>query len=104
LQAAEGSLIDKARRYAASFGEDLEDVMRMALRLLGDPRSEDTSCEAVWRDPAQHNLGALTDSLIKLQSLGVPQAALWALYGATPQQIEAWRAMPAAVPSPVPTP
>ncbi len=95
LQAAESSLVGTARRFCVAFGESYEEIVRLALSLLGDPRALDQSAEAIWRDPAQHNVGALTDSLMKLQALGVPREALWGIYGATPQQIEAWsRASP----------
>jgi hypothetical protein len=76
-----------------------EEVVRLALVLLDDPRGLDTSCEVIYADPANHSISALTDSLIKLQSLGVPNEALWAILpGVTPQTIESWRAKGPSIP------
>ncbi len=87
--------MSKVRRYEIHFGEAYEELVRMALTLLGDVRASDTSAEVVVAGPwhSSDRRPRLVDALLKLQALGVPNQALWQLYGANIlQQIESWRA------------
>ena len=104
IKAAEAGLVSKAGRRQLFLGEDYEEVMRLALRLTGNPAATDVEAEVVWRDPETRSLGQLVDSLVKMRTLGVPIEVLWQRYGATPQEIKQWRELAAAEPQPTPRP
>jgi hypothetical protein len=44
--------------------------------------------EVDWVNAERRNPAQVSDSAIKLQSIGVPQSALWAYVGFSPQQVE----------------
>ena len=46
--------------------------------------------ETIWADPESRTEGELVDALLKMRQLGVPITALWARWGASPQQIKQW--------------
>jgi hypothetical protein len=103
LKATETGLVAKVRRKQVTYGEAWEEAMRLAFAYLGDPRSSATDAEVIWADPESRSLGELTDSLVKMvTSVGMPLEVAWAIYGASPQEIERWRALknlPARAPS-----
>jgi len=103
IKAAEAGLVCKISDRAEFIGETWTDVMRMALGLVGDPGATMTDAEVIWKDFETRSQAQLADALTKLATLGIPQEALWSLFGATPQQIEDWKAMRAAEP-PAPVP
>jgi len=74
--------------------------MRLALGLIGDAGATMTDAEVIWKDFETRSQAQLADALTKLATIGIPQEALWALFGATPQQIADWKAMRAAEPPP----
>lgn len=88
LKATESGLVKKALQRQVSFGESWEQVMRIAL-----DRPEATDAETIWRDPENVSESQHVDALTKLYTMGLPQKAVWELYGASPQQIERWDAM-----------
>ena len=100
IKAAEAGLICKVTDRAEFIGETHCDVMRHALALVGDPGAAMVDAEVIWHDFETRSQAQQADALTKLATIGVPQEALWALYGATPQQIEDWKAMKAAEPPP----
>ena len=51
--------------------------------------------ETVWADPENRTEAQHVDALLKMRALGVPLAALWEMFGATPVQIERWTVMKA---------
>lgn len=87
LKSAETGLVSKSRRKMRHFGESWEQVMRLAFRVLDDPRGKVIDSETIWRNPESRSDAELTDSLVKLQSLGVPWKQLMEDRGYTPQQI-----------------
>lgn len=95
LRAAEAGLVSRVRAKMLTFGEGWEEAMRIAFAWKGDERrSEATACEAIWRDPETRTEGERVDAITKLQTVGVPQEALWArIPGVSPQEIERWRTM-----------
>jgi hypothetical protein len=95
LKAAETGLVAKVTRRAAHFGEGWEDVMRLAFTAIGDTRAVDTGAEVIWRDFETRSEGERVDALVKMSSLGVPRPVLWQRWGASPQEVERWRAMAA---------
>ena len=111
IKAAEAGLVAKVARRATHLGEGWEEVMRTALVMTGRARVNLAEGAVIWKDFETRSLAQLTDSLVKMRTLGVPIEALWALYGATPAQIEEWRAMrtaeesgPQLAPQPLPAP
>jgi len=93
LKATETGLVAKVRQRQRTFGERWEEVIRLALQAMGDPRAVDTSCQVIWANPESRSEGELVDALLKMQTLGVPNEALWERWGASPQEIARWRAM-----------
>lgn len=90
LVAGESGLVFKVRDRQAQFGESWERVTRRAMELVG--AKTDTQLQVLWRAPAQRSPGQISDAAVKLQSIGVPQEALWAYVGYTPEQIDRMRA------------
>jgi SPP1 Gp6-like portal protein len=86
LIASESGLVAKVRQRQRHFGEAWEWAMRLAFAYQG----VDAAVTVVWADAEMRNPAQVADAAVKLQGIGVPQEALWAYIGATPQQIEAW--------------
>jgi len=95
LKSTETGLVAKVSKRALSFGESWEEVTRLGLAAMGDARAADDSLEVIWKDPESKGTGELVDALVKLGTLGVPNEALWTLYGASPQEVARWRAQAA---------
>lgn len=91
LKAAQASLVSRVRRHMRHDEEPLEDVARLALKAAGQSVPNVSAMETVWRNPEFRTEGELVDALIKMSSLGVPRAALWERWGATPQEVKAWK-------------
>jgi hypothetical protein len=100
IKAAEAGLVCKVSDRAEFLGETHTDVMRHALGLVGDPGAAMVDAEVIWKDFETRSQAQLADALTKLATIGIPQEALWGLFGATPQQIADWKAMKAAEPPP----
>lgn len=92
LQAAESGLVSKVTQRMRPRSGTLETVLRLAFLAAGDTaRARALSMETVWRNPMYRTEGELVDALVKMSTLGVPHEALWERWGATPEQIKAWR-------------
>lgn len=102
LKATETGLVAKVIRKQRYFGEGWEEVIRLAFQVLEDPRGDIVDSETVWRDPESRTESVHVDALVKMGSLDVPKEALWERWGATPPEIERWKAMNAANPEPEP--
>jgi len=98
LKAAESGLVSKVQRRAAHIGEAWEEVARLALGFIGNPGAVNFSAQVIWRDFETRSEAVVVDALSKMAQLGVPRDVLWAKWGASPQDIEAWKAMEAAEP------
>ena len=117
LTASEAGLVSKVRRKQIDFGETWEEAMRLAFYSLGDmDRAQAIDAEVIWTDPAFRSEAQRVDALSKMAPLGMPEEAIWQRFGASPQEIERWRAMKdreaqrnalaapvAPSPSPIPT-
>jgi hypothetical protein len=85
--------------HQTSFGEGIEQTLRLAGRAMGGDEGtaawEDTSAQVVWRDTTPRSLAQVADALGKLaQQLGIPPRALWErIPGVTDQDIARWEAM-----------
>jgi Phage portal protein, SPP1 Gp6-like len=94
LKASETGLVAKVRRKQVDFGEAWEEAMRLAFYAIGDEtRAGAIDAEVIWADPEFRTEGERVDALTKMATLGVPHEALWQRWGATPQEINRWRAM-----------
>ena len=82
--------------HQTSFGESIEQMLRLAGLACGDTDAwEDTSAEVVWRDTTPRSLGQVIDALGKMAAqLGIPVQALWErIPGVTDQEIARWQEM-----------
>jgi hypothetical protein len=110
LVASESGLVAKVRERQRSFGEAWELAVRIGFRMQDRTEwADDVKSQVIWRDAELRNPAQVADAAVKLQTIGVPQEALWAYIGATPQEIEAWKVQAAtaallAPPPPPPTP
>lgn len=114
LKSAEAGLVAKVRNRMLFFGEDWEEVIRLAFIAAGDEKkaAAAVSAEVIWGDPESRSESEHVDALMKLQSLGVPEEILWERAGFSPAEIERMQqiiaahpptpiiAPPAAVPTP----
>ena len=91
LKATETGLVAKVKRKQLWYGETWEEAMRLAFAYRGDlVRASAVDVETIWADPESRTEGELVDALLKMRQLGVPITALWARWGASPQQIQQW--------------
>jgi hypothetical protein len=109
IKAAEVGLVAKCGRRAVHIGEGYEEGMRLALGIVGSPAAANVEAEVIWADMETRSEGQRVDALVKMSGLGVPTEVLWQKWGATPAEIEGWKAMRAAeglppVPAPGPPP
>lgn len=77
-----------------SFGESIEEMMRVGALALGDKEgAESFGGEVRWRDMTTQAFGAYMDGLGKaVQMLGVPRQAAWTkIPGMTAGEIEDWK-------------
>ncbi|MEU3976884.1 phage portal protein [Streptomyces bacillaris] len=80
--------------HKTSFGESVEQLLRLAGKAMGDTETwEDTSAQVVWRDTTPRSLAQVADALGKLATqLGVPPEALWErIPGVTDTDIQRWK-------------
>ena len=96
IKSAETGLVAKSRRKMRFFGEAWEEVMRLAFKVLNDPRGDVTTTETVWADPEYRSESELADALIKRSSIGVPRQQLWEDAGYSQTQIARFKAMEAS--------
>lgn len=82
--------------HQTSFGESIEQMLRLAAKALGDDDAwNDMSAQVVWRDTTPRSLSQVADALGKLATqLGIPVQALWErIPGVTDQDIARWQTM-----------
>jgi hypothetical protein len=87
IQSAEAGLVAKATDKTRSFGESWEELMRLAFKVIGDPRSQTTDAETIWADVEVRTESAHVDATLKKLALGIPVEQLWEDLDYTPQQI-----------------
>ena len=87
LVSSESGLVAKCRERQRRFGESWERTTALSMAAAG---GEPPQFEVVWQDAEMRNPAQVADAATKLQTLGVPQRALFEYVGATPQQIAEW--------------
>ncbi|MFH0243602.1 phage portal protein [Streptomyces sp. HK10] len=95
LAALEAGHRQDISEHQTSFGESVEQTLRLAGLAMGDTDTwEDTSGEVVWRDTTPRSLAQVVDAWGKAaQMLGVPPQELWSfLPGITQKDVERWKA------------
>jgi len=95
IKAAEAGLVAKVNRRALHIGEAWEEVIRLALQLVGDPAAAEVAGEVVWADIETRSEAQRVDALTKMATLGVPTQVLWERWGASPQDVRRWRQLAA---------
>lgn len=95
LVASESGLVAKVRDRQSTFGQSWERVAGLVATGVGGVGITPLS-EVVWGDAERRSESQVADALIKMATLGVPQEALWAEWGADPATIVEWRAKAAA--------
>lgn len=91
LAALEAGHRQDIAEHQTSFGESIEQMLRLAGLAAGDNEAwEDTSAQVVWKDTTPRSLTQVADGLGKLaQMLGVPVEILWErIPGLTQQDID----------------
>lgn len=97
IRAAELGFVGKLETKQTDFGGAWARGMSLALKGK-DPAPQVTT---LWKTAAANSGSVLSNELVQLNAINVPKAVLWRLYGATPQEIQRWKAMNEAEP---PTP
>jgi len=93
LKAAEAGLASKTSAKKISFGEGIEEAIRLAFAWMNDDRAMDLSAEVDWAPSEARSEAELADSLVKKSTFGVPKEQLWADAGYSPQQIARFKSM-----------
>lgn len=93
LKAAEAGLSSKTNGKKTSFGEGIEEAIRIAFAWMGDDRASDFSAEVDWAPSEARSEAEYVDSLVKKMAFGVPKEQLWADAGYSPQQIARFKSM-----------
>lgn len=93
LKAAETGLASKAKGKATSFGEGLEEAIRLAFAWKDDERAGDTAAQVSWAPMESRSESEYVDSLVKKMALGVPKEQLWQDAGYSPQEIARFKTM-----------
>lgn len=71
IRSAESRLVKKCERKARQFGGAWEEVMRLAMRIMGqEVGPEYDRLETIWRDPATPTYAAKADAVMKLYANG----------------------------------
>lgn len=103
LKSSEAPLIRKVGKAQVHFGEAWEEIMRVALRAMGDARADERTAETIWQNAETRNEAVRTDSVVKQKAAGIidDQLAQEQL-GYSPEQIARMRERVAEQPTPAP--
>jgi hypothetical protein len=77
LKATETGLVSKIRQRQKSYGECWEEVMRLAFKVMDDPKADYFRAETIWADVESRTEAEHVDALVKLRTLNVPLRQLW---------------------------
>ena len=105
LKSSEAGLVRKVGRIALHLGEGWEEVMRLCLLAMGDPRGSIRSAETIWQDPETQNEAVRTDAVLKQFQAGVIDLeSAQEQLGYSPEQVRQMRERRATQPEPAPVP
>jgi hypothetical protein len=91
IKAAEAGLVAKISRRALHIGEAWEEIMRLAMQLVGAPDAINVGAEVIWADWETRSEAQRVDAATKATAVGMPQQVAWARYlGATPAEVSEW--------------
>ena len=95
LIAAEAGLVKRCEEKQLWYGQALREVFRLvALAKEDEPLAQAAAAGTVlWADAESRNVAQLTDSLMKLKTIGFPFEFLAARYGLTPPEVADLMAM-----------
>lgn len=93
LKVSESSLIAKVLDRRSFVEEFWEEVIRCALIAAGKQGGDTVNSEVEWADPEHRTEGELVDALVKMRGLEVPLEVLWRRWGASPQEVDRWKAI-----------
>ncbi len=92
LKASEAGLVRKVGRAELFIGQGWEQVLRVCLRAMADPRADVAVAETIWRDEETRNEAVRTDAVVKLHGARIIDDELaWEMIGLTPTQAERLR-------------
>jgi hypothetical protein len=80
--------VKKVQLHQLVFGEDWEEVFRLGLLAIDDPRSSDVALEVDWANPESRSMAELVDAATKKQAVGVPWRQNMKDLGYSPQEID----------------
>jgi hypothetical protein len=92
IRAAELGFVGKLQTKQTDFGVAWERAEGLALRAAENASADDV-IETIWKDAAANSGSILSNELVQMSSVGVPQEILWERWGASPQDVERWRRM-----------
>ena len=93
VRATEYGLTRKVQMRQQTYGDAWSDVLRLAAQAAhNDTLADDVGVGVVWDDVEARSEGEVVDALLKMGTLGVPWEALWAKWGASPEEIKDWSA------------
>jgi hypothetical protein len=89
IKSAETGLVAKARDKMTFYGEELEEIARLAFLVEGEDGKAEAaqSGETIWADPEYRTEGEHVDAVLKKKSLGIPEEVLWEELGYTQTEI-----------------
>lgn len=91
VRATEYGLTRKVQMRQQSYGDAWSTVLRLcATAAREDALANDPGVGVVWDDVEARSEGEIVDALLKMGTLGVPWDALWAKWGASPEEIKDW--------------
>lgn len=104
ITAQETGLVNKIEEDHDSFGESWCEVTRLSLVAAKDARANDLTMQVDWKPARTQTEAELADALVKLDAIGVPHETLWRMWGFTPTEIEAMKALQPPPPPELPPP
>ncbi|MEU9839734.1 phage portal protein [Actinomadura sp. NPDC048032] len=95
LIAAEAGLVKRCEEKQLWYGQALREVFRLIALAKEDEATAQAAAAGtvMWADPESRNVAQLTDSLLKLKTIGFPFEFLAARYNLTPTEIADLMAM-----------
>jgi hypothetical protein len=91
VRATEYGLTRKVQMRQQSYGDAWGDVLRLcALAVNNQTLADDQGLRVEWENVEARSEGEVVDALLKMGTLGVPWEALWAKWGASPEEIASW--------------